>query len=187
MSSDRLPVVVRLAQSTDARALSTFAARMFRETFGPYTPPEDLAVHLAATYTVEQQATEIIDPTGDVLVAEMSSPDGIPVLVGYAYVFRTGAPPCVRGPDPVELRRLYVDTLWHGRGVAQVLMAEVLRRAQGWGGRTLWLGVWEHNLRAQAFYRRYGFERVGEHIYPVGSDPQVDWLMSRSIVPGDSL
>jgi len=45
------------------------------------------------------------------------------------------------------------------------------------GYETMWLGVWERNVRAQAFYERWRFRRVGEHVFLLGSDPQVDWLM----------
>jgi diamine N-acetyltransferase len=48
-------------------------------------------------------------------------------------------------------------------------------------GRTLWLGVWEHNARAIAFYTKCGFIDVGEHAFFVGGDEQTDRVMSRSL------
>jgi len=45
----------------------------------------------------------------------------------------------------------------------------------------IWLGVGEHNFRAQNFYRRWGFEFYGEHIFMVGDDPQKDWLMKKPL------
>ena len=45
----------------------------------------------------------------------------------------------------------------------------------------MFLGVWEHNPRAQAFYRKWGFERVGEHVFQMGDDPQIDWWMVRTL------
>ena len=41
----------------------------------------------------------------------------------------------------------------------------------------MWLGVWERNVRAQAFYRKHGFDRVGSKVFVVGSDPQTDLVM----------
>ena len=42
----------------------------------------------------------------------------------------------------------------------------------------VWLGVWEHNNRAQKFYWKYGFEKSGHtHPFPIGNTPQTDlWL-----------
>ncbi len=45
------------------------------------------------------------------------------------------------------------------------------------GHESLWLGVWEHNLRARAFYERWGFRPVGTEIFRLGSDDQIDLLM----------
>src|SRR5690606_2177473 len=73
-----------------------------------------------------------------------------------------------------ELWRFYVDRGWHGRGVAHALMDAVKARARQRGAASLWLGVWERNARAQAFYRKHGFEKVGRKVFVVGNDPQAD-------------
>ena len=58
-------------------------------------------------------------------------------------------------------------------------MQAAIDEAQRRGHDTLWLGVWEHNPRARAFYRKWGFVEVGTHIFVLGSDPQTDILMQR--------
>ena len=176
-----MTIRIRPARPEDAAALSALAARTFSETFGPYTTPADLAAYLSATYSPERQGAEIRDPAGTVLVVEATVLEGDHTLIGYASLYHSPAPAVVAGPAPLELKRFYIDSPWHGQNVAQALMAEVLRAATSCGAQTLWLGVWEYNTRAQAFYRKYGFQRVGEHVFPVGSDPQVDWLLARSL------
>lgn len=47
------------------------------------------------------------------------------------------------------------------------------------GMRTIWLGVWEQNTAAIAFYERQGFERFGEHVFRIGNDDQTDYLLAR--------
>jgi ribosomal protein S18 acetylase RimI-like enzyme len=49
------------------------------------------------------------------------------------------------------------------------------------GFQTIWLGVWERNLRAQTFYKKYGFAVVGQHIFKLGNDEQIDLIMTRKI------
>ena len=68
-----------------------------------------------------------------------------------------------------------------GRGVAHALMGAALDAARARGAKTLWLGVWERNQRAVAFYGKYGFSRVGEHTFVLGSDAQTDWLLARPL------
>lgn len=162
----------RRAVASDAAALAAFAARLFAETFGPDNRPEDLAAHLAESYGDAQQAREIADPAYITLLL-----DGTHGLAGFAQVRRSAPPPCVPPDVPVELYRFYVDRPWHGRGLARVLMDAVHEAAAELGGRTLWLGVWERNPRAIAFYRKSGYRDVGTTFFFVGPDRQVDRVM----------
>ena len=107
-------------------------------------------------------------------------------LAGYAQLRSGPAPACVTGVDPIELMRFYVSREWHGRGVAQSLMGSIMQEAAGRGARTLWLGVWERNQRAQAFYRKAGFTDAGSHVFMVGTDPQTDRIMTRPLAHVDS-
>jgi ribosomal protein S18 acetylase RimI-like enzyme len=176
-----MTIHVRPATAADASPLSRLGASTFRETFEGENTPEDMARYLAEAFTPERQAAEIADPAGTVLLAEHREPSGDARLVGYAHLVSGPAPAAVRDPAPLELKRLYVARAWHGRGVAQALMDAALHAATARGARTLWLGVWERNPRAVAFYRKYGFERVGEHAFVLGADAQTDWVLARPI------
>jgi len=77
--------------------------------------------------------------------------------------------------------RFCVDRPWHGRGLAQTLMAATADTARAAGGSTLWLGVWERNGRAIAFYRKCGFEDVGTHSFVLGDDHQRDRVLVRRL------
>ena len=78
---------------------------------------------------------------------------------------------------PAEIQRIYVDQQWHGRGVAQALMSQAFSAAGLGNADQVWLGVWENNPRALAFYRKLGFKEVGDHVFQLGSDPQRDWIL----------
>ncbi|HWJ21079.1 MAG TPA: GNAT family N-acetyltransferase, partial [Gemmatimonadaceae bacterium] len=67
------------------------------------------------------------------------------------------------------------------RGVGAALMRHVLDAARERGARTLWLGVWEQNAVARAFYARWGFGEVGEHDFLLGGDVQRDLLLTRAL------
>ena len=171
---------IRAATSADAAQLSRLAAITFRDAFEAENTPEDMERYIATTFTPEQQAAEIANPDGTVLVAEHKLSSGIVELLGYAHLTSESKPEPVVGPAPLELKRLYVARAWHGRGVAQALMNAVLEAARARGAKTLWLGVWERNARAVAFYEKYGFTRVAEHSFTLGSDVQIDWVLARS-------
>lgn len=176
-----MPHTIRPAAIDDAAALSRLAAATFRETFESENAPEDMARYLAEAFTPEQQAAEIADPASTVLLAEHHGESHEAELVGYAHLVAGPVPEAVRGPAPLELKRIYVARAWHGQGVAQALMLAAIEAARARGARTLWLGVWERNPRAVAFYAKYGFTRVGEHTFVLGSDAQTDWLFVRPV------
>jgi GNAT superfamily N-acetyltransferase len=131
-----------------------------------------MALHLERAYGVPQQSAEIGDPDIISLLVEDNGE-----AVAYAQMRLHHAPDCVSGPEPIELWRFYVERRWHGKGVAQQLMERVKDEARQ-RAKTLWLGVWEHNARARAFYEKCGFVDVGAHVFLFGTDPQTDRVMA---------
>ncbi len=59
----------------------------------------------------------------------------------------------------------------------QGCIQEALQR----GCDSVWLGVWEKNSRAISFYKKMGFQEVGEHTFTLGYDPQRDIIMELRI------
>ena len=133
-----------------------------------------MALHCQASYGKAIQLGEIADPDMLTLVAEEAGE-----LIGFAQMRWGTAPACVPGNLPGEIQRLYVKSSWHGKGVAQELMAACIVAMADRNTDTIWLGVWEHNPRAIRFYGKFGFVEVGEHVFPVGADPQRDILLAR--------
>ncbi len=170
---------LRIADASDARALAVLAERTFRATFETMNTPEDINLHCEAYYSETLQRGEILDPAIQTLLCEDSGQ-----LVGYAQVRWGPGPECLHARQPVELQRLYVSREWQGRRVAQDLIAGAIGLATASGADQVWLGVWERNPRAIAFYTKCGFAEVGEHTFLLGTDPQRDIIMNRLIREG---
>jgi len=165
-------LVIRHASVADAAALAQLAAQTFAETFAADNRPEDIEAHLRSAYGLAQQTAEIQDPEVTTLLAVHEG-----ALVGFAQLRRKAAPACVDVEHPVELHRFYVLRSQHGTGLGARLMQAARTAAQELGGHHIWLGVWERNARALAFYRKAGFVEVGSHVFMVGSDPQTDLVL----------
>ncbi len=168
--------VIRPASLVDAEPLSRLAEATFRSTFGAANTPEDMDLHCRTSYGAAIQSGEIADPRMLTLLCE-----GDEGLVGFAQLRWGDAPDCVAATSPGEIQRLYVASGWHGRGIAQELMAACFEALRARGSDVAWLGVWERNPRAIAFYRKCGFVEVGDHVFALGSDPQRDILMARPL------
>ena len=169
-------LTLRPATLDDAAALGSFAEHVFRDTFGPHYSPDDMDAYCSKAFSLDQQRRELGDPELHTVLALARG-----AIAGFAQL-RSGPPPaCVTGPQPIELKRLYVEQRWHGAGVAQTLMAHAIELAQQRGAKTLYLSVWQHNHRAIAFYAKHGFERVGVAPFRVGADIQLDPVMMRPL------
>ena len=169
--------IIRTASVADAQSLAAFGHRVFSDTFAADNDPTQLSRYVDAAYTPAAQAGELADPA----ITTWLACDADDRPIGFAQVRRGPAPPSVSGPSPLELWRLYVDGQWHGRGVAGALMQTILDAAALEGAGTLWLGVWERNPRAQAFYRKHGFVPVGAHVFLFGTEEQIDQIWARAV------
>jgi diamine N-acetyltransferase len=172
--SDEPMSAIRPATSRDAQRLSAFASRMFRETFAAQNRPEDMTAYLSSAFNDARQLSEIEDPDAVTLLIEHGS-----TLLGYAQLHVSEPPDCVPDRQAMELVRFYVDRALHGRGLAHTLMEATLAAASP-RAQTIWLGVWERNARAIAFYAKWGFVDVGSHVFALGSDRQRDRIMWRA-------
>jgi ribosomal protein S18 acetylase RimI-like enzyme len=69
-----------------------------------------------------------------------------------------------------------------GQSVAAALMDWALARMRARGGEDAYLGVWQGNDRALRFYRRRGFEIVGEYMFPpIGPNPDPEFIMRKRL------
>jgi diamine N-acetyltransferase len=170
---------LRHANSADAAALAELAARTFRDAFARFNTAADMEVHCRTSYSAALQAAEIAATDRRTLLVEREGQ-----LAGYAQLRMQATPDCVIATRPREVQRFYVDQRWHGQGAASILIKGVIEQARRDEGDVIWLGVWERNPRAIAFYRKHGFRSVGTQVFQLGSDPQRDLVMARDLNGG---
>ncbi|MBS1795184.1 MAG: GNAT family N-acetyltransferase [Acidobacteria bacterium] len=169
---------IRRADARDVQVLSVVGRRSFDEAFSdhPANHPDDMRAYMDEAFAEATIAAEIANAQTIFLIAETGNE-----AAGYLKMKFDAREPCVSGERPLELCRLYALDKFIGRGVGRALMLEFLKIAAETNRDTLWLGVWEFNYRAQAFYRKFGFEKCGEHVFQLGSDPQTDWIFEKRI------
>lgn len=169
-------LTIRHALISDAAGLASLAEATFREAFNTDNSTSDLELHTSENFSFNIQRREILDPNRVTILAEIDHK-----FVGFAQVQLVAAKDCVPAKRPSELQRFYVSAHCHGRGVAPAIMAEVFTVAANAQSDGIWLGVWEHNPRAIAFYTKYDFIEVGEQRFQLGTDPQRDLVMAASV------
>ena len=171
------PPIIRRAHAGDASLVARLAATTFADTFAADNDPHDMAAYASAAFGDAIQHRELSDAGTIVFLAEQGD-----VAVGYAMLRRHAGPACVLDRDAIELARLYVVRSAIGSGVGAALMQACLDEAAAQQRATIWLGVWERNVRAIAFYVRWGFADVGTHAFQLGADRQTDRVMARPVM-----
>jgi ribosomal protein S18 acetylase RimI-like enzyme len=171
-------IQIRFANIQDVEMLNELSRQTFWDAFHkhPKNAPHDTAAYMAGAFSVERLSGQLSDPTNIFLIAET---DG--EAAGYARLVRDYTEPGITAKRPIELNRLYVHQRFLGKGVGPALMEKCFEIGKENGHDVIWLGVWEYNPRAQAFYTKNGFRVVGKHIFQYGSDPQTDRLMQKEL------
>ncbi len=98
-------------------------------------------------------------------------------LVGYFKLNEGVAQNEFQNPNEVELERIYVLEKYQGKKIGLWMLNTIKKMCLQRGKTYVWLGVWEENKRAIAFYKKQGFTKIETHPYFVGKDKQTDWLM----------
>jgi diamine N-acetyltransferase len=165
-------ITIRRITLNDVAALAAISRQTFYDTFTGTCTETDMEDFLEAHYNERQITKELRNPNDFYFFAEA---DGKPV--GYIrFIEEYSNFDVMKKWKALELKRIYVVKEYHGKGVAQKLMDFVIDFAVKEKYEVIWLGVWEHNIKAQKFYEKYGFVNSGHtHNFPIGSTPQTDF------------
>ena len=160
----------------DLAELRALSSRTFFETFAAQNTAEDMEVYLENAFSEEKLRAELLEPGSTFYFFLVDSE-----IAGYLKLNESEAQTDIHSPDSLEIERIYLDKRFQGKGLGNCLMDKALEIARQRGKRSLWLGVWEKNTRALAFYQKNGFCKSGEHNFVIGCDRKTDYIMRREL------
>lgn len=163
---------IRNAEKSDIEALSVLAISTFTDSFQSAYNAKDMALYLEAKCSPRYFSQAVGRDT--ILIAEENHR-----MIGYLKYGEAGLPVEGLSEKDIELHRLYVLAPYRGKGVGTQLIEAFLSRPDVKAVPNIYLGVRESNTRAQALYRHYGFEVIGEYDYYVGEYADHEWIMVR--------
>jgi ribosomal protein S18 acetylase RimI-like enzyme len=168
--------LVKQATALDASLLTELGKRSFYEAFSNQTSSQDMQAHLRSAFNKKEIENQLNDARSLFLIVETQ-----PEPAGYAFLFPTVLPDCIKASAAIQLVRFYLVKKYYGRGVGNALMQSCLEESRAHGYHSIWLSSWELNHRANAFYKKWHFKEVGRQKFTVGSDVQNDIIFSRRI------
>ena len=170
-----MDIEIRRGTLNDAALLSQLSTTTFLDTFRGTCTDEEIEQFVQRYFNVEQTFKELQDKDDFYFIA---SADKKPA--GYIRMKEVESDVAlIKRYRAIELKRIYVLKEYQSKKVGAALMQFALQFASEKNYEAVWLGVWEHNLKAQAFYKKWGFIDTGStHDFPIGNTPQIDnWLI----------
>lgn len=171
-----MDVTYRQCSPDDVRALRDISRKTFQETFADQNSAADLQAYLDKAFDTDKLRGELSDENSRFYFLYA---DG--ELAGYLKLNQAPAQTDINDEDTLEIERIYVAQAYQGRGLGRYLMNLAVRTAQAAKKSCIWLGVWEKNEKAIAFYKKHGFTRVGVHPFILGGDAQTDYIMRKTL------
>jgi ribosomal protein S18 acetylase RimI-like enzyme len=175
-----MSAIVRLATPADAPALAELAAATFALACPPHVTQESIATFIRDVLSQQRFEEYLADDARRLFLAETDRPAGYAMLVlGEPADPDVGA--ALTHRPTAELSKIYVLPEGHGSGLSRQLMAASLEAARHAGAAGVWLGVNQLNERAQRFYAKSGFARVGTKRFLVGDRYEDDYVFEQGL------
>lgn len=158
----------------DVKKLREISIDTFNATFKDQNSPENMKAYLDKAFTTEQLEEELSNPCSQFFFVYLNDE-----IAGYLKVNMDGAQSEDMGDESLEIERIYVSDKFQRHGLGKCLLHKAMEIAAEQGKQNVWLGVWERNENAIAFYRKMGFVETGKHSFFMGDDEQTDLIMTK--------
>jgi ribosomal protein S18 acetylase RimI-like enzyme len=169
-------ITIKKVILTDLTALQQISKTTFVQTFAEHNSEVDMADYLETSYSLEKLTNELNNPFSEFYFACIHEQ-----VVGYLKINTGTAQTEHKDLSAFEIERIYVDAAYLGKRVGQILFEKAIELAKEKKVSYVWLGVWEENHRALAFYKKNGFVPFDKHIFKLGKDAQTDIMMKLAI------
>ncbi len=171
-----MDLTVRYATNEDAVLIADISRQTFYETFAPENRKEDMDKFLSEQFTRGKLIMEVANMENIFLLAYSGD-----VVAGYAKLREAIQPKKLQNVKTLEIARIYAMTSMIGKGIGHLLMQTSISIAKEKGKEIIWLGVWEKNIRAIDFYKKWGFEKFDASDFLLGDEVQCDLLMKKEL------
>lgn len=160
----------------DWKQLQEISHVTFDETFRAQNKPENMEAYLAQAFTEEKVKNELSEKNSQFFFIYAGED-----RAGYLKINTGDAQTEKMGNEALEIERIYIMKAFQGQGLGRILFDKAMDIAHRMQATKIWLGVWEKNDKAIAFYKKLGFEEDGSHSFYMGDEEQTDIIMVKPL------
>ncbi|HLQ98365.1 MAG TPA: GNAT family N-acetyltransferase [Candidatus Dormibacteraeota bacterium] len=161
----------------DLYTLQEISYETFNETFQHQNSPENMNVYLERAFNLKQLERELSNVSSLFFFVYFNNE-----IAGYLKVNMNDAQSEEMGDEPLEIERIYIRNKFQKQGLGKCLLNKAMEIAVEHKKNQVWLGVWEKNENAIAFYIKKGFVQTGAHSFYMGDEEQVDFIMTKTLI-----
>ncbi|WP_447637737.1 N-acetyltransferase family protein [Flavobacterium microcysteis] len=165
-------ILLRKVTLNDIDQLQKIGRQTFFDTFAESNTEENMKEYLDNRFSTEKLHSELSSPNSEFYFALEED-----TVIGYLKLNFGESQTELKDDKALEIERIYVLKEFHGKKVGQLLYDKAIQVANQTKADYVWLGVWEENPRAIAFYKKNGFVEFDKHIFRLGDDEQTDIMM----------
>jgi len=171
-------MTINIKQCTleDSRKLQEISYETFNETFTHQNSPENMNAYLEKAYNLKQLEKELSNISSQFFFIYFQND-----IAGYLKVNTSDAQSEEMGNESLEIERIYIKNQFQKHGLGKYLLNKAIEMAMDGSKTKIWLGVWEKNENAIAFYKKMGFVQTGAHSFYMGDEEQIDFIMTKTL------
>lgn len=169
-------MLIKKCNLEDINALQTVAQQTFYETFAAVNTEQDIQDYLTNVLSQTALKQQLNNPHSSFYLLQINNQ-----IAGYLKLNIETAQTEDDDPTAMEIERIYLLQAFQGQNLGQILLNKAIELAKEQQKSYIWLGVWENNSKALAFYKRNDFYKTGEHSFLLGDDNQTDYILRKDL------
>jgi diamine N-acetyltransferase len=171
-----MTINLKKCSSKDLLKLQEISCETFNETFKHQNSRENMRAYLERAYNLKQLENELSNIYTEFFFIYFNNE-----VAGYLKVNTNDAQSEKMGDESLEIERIYIRKEFQKHGLGKYLINKAMEIAGKENKKKIWLGVWEKNENAIAFYKKLGFVQTGAHSFYMGDEEQIDLIMIKTL------
>jgi ribosomal protein S18 acetylase RimI-like enzyme len=172
-----MAITIKKINHENLNQLQEISIETFTDTFKAKNSYENIKDYIDKAYKTEQLKAELYNPLSEFYFICFDDE-----AAGYLKLNAGDAQSEKMEDGDMEIERIYIRKKFQRKGLGEYLINKAIERANALNKNSVWLGVWEENHNALAFYKKMGFVHNGSHSFYMGEEKQTDLIMQRILV-----